>query len=111
MLKEQKNLLALDHSKVAAQVDITAGNLKEEDSKIAELDASAKELTAQRVAKQASCTQSAEAFASLKSSYDASVLSLKASEDLLQTLLTGISSSSDAESTSKGFMEIGRAHV
>ncbi|KAK4705538.1 structural maintenance of chromosome 2, partial [Phenoliferia sp. Uapishka_3] len=103
-LIEEQNVMARDHSKLAAQVDITAGNVKEEDAKISELEANAKELTSQRAAKQLSCTASADAFSALKSSYDASVLSLKASEDLLQTLLTGISSSSDAESTSKGFM-------
>ncbi|KAM0749892.1 RecF/RecN/SMC protein [Meredithblackwellia eburnea MCA 4105] len=101
-LIDEQNDLARDHSKLAAQVDITVGNIKEEEARISELEANAKELSAQRVAKQDSCKESADAFASLKSTYDASVLSLKASEDLLQTLITGISSTD--ESTSSGFM-------
>jgi structural maintenance of chromosome 2 len=61
------------------------------------------QLSSQRKARQDSSAQSAEAFAALKATYDASTASLKASEDLLQTLLTGICSSSD-ESSSSGFM-------
>jgi structural maintenance of chromosome 2 len=61
------------------------------------------QLSSQRKAKVTSSAKSSEAFAALKSSYDASVASLQASEDLLQTLITGISSSSD-DTTSSGFM-------
>lgn len=60
------------------------------------------QLSAQREAKKEAAAQSSEAFASLKASYDTSTTSLKASEDLLQSLLTGMSSSDD--STSSGFM-------
>ncbi|KAI5475198.1 nuclear condensin complex protein, partial [Pseudohyphozyma bogoriensis] len=101
-LIDQQNELAREHSKVIAQVDISNGNVKEEESKIKELEASAKELTAQRQSKLDSSTKSSEAYEALKATYDVSVSSLEASENLLQTLVTGISSSS--EDASAGFM-------
>lgn len=46
-----------------------------------------------------------EQYATLKTSYDASAAALKQAESLLQTLITGLSSSSsDAESVSSGYM-------
>lgn len=61
------------------------------------------QLVLQRDAKISTSTASNEAFSALKVEYDATNANLKASEDLLQTLLTGISSSSD-DTTSSGFM-------
>lgn len=60
------------------------------------------QLSAQRKARHTGSAQVSEEYAELKAKYDEVTAALKASEDLLQSLLTGISSSD--ESTSSGFM-------
>lgn len=61
------------------------------------------QLSQQKLAKIASTEKSTTTFNALKSTYDLSVASLRSSEDLLQTLLTGLASSSE-ESASSGYM-------
>ncbi|SCZ87647.1 BZ3500_MvSof-1268-A1-R1_Chr2-2g05113 [Microbotryum saponariae] len=108
-LEQEQTELAKECSKLEAQVDIMAGNIKDEQARVAQLETNAKEvsgyagLASSRKERDQSSKEAAQQFASLKANYDATTTSLKASEDLLQTLLTGISSSSD-ESTSSGFM-------
>lgn len=124
-LEEEQKELARETTKLEAKVEIADGNVKEEEVKIQELEAAAKEvcqrlfffsrrlrftkfplpyqLVSQKQLKLKDSTTSNEAFATLKVTYDQSTSSLKASEDLLQTLLTGISSSSD-DTTNSGFM-------
>ncbi|SGZ26096.1 BQ5605_C024g09833 [Microbotryum silenes-dioicae] len=102
-LEQEQTELAKECSKLEAQVDIMAGNIMDEQARVAQLETNAKELASSRKEREQSSKEAAQQFASLKANYDATTTSLKASEDLLQTLLTGISSSSD-ESTSSGFM-------
>lgn len=132
ILEQQQTGLAKEVSKLEAQLEIMNGNLKEEQARVSELENNANEvsfsnrdesreidlvsdtmpispggrltqLSAQRGAKKDSTSKAAATFAALKVTYDTSAAALKSSEDLLQTLLTGVSSSSD-ESTSSGFM-------
>ncbi|KAK4052017.1 Structural maintenance of chromosomes protein 2 [Microbotryomycetes sp. JL221] len=101
-LEEQQKELAKECSKLEAQIDILGGNLKEEQTKIRELEEAVKELSCQKQAKEQGSQAIAEEFKQLKTSYDEVTAALKSSEDLLQSLLTGMSSSD--ESTSSGFM-------
>lgn len=60
------------------------------------------QLSDQKQAKQDSFAKSSEKYAALRTTFDSSTASLKAAEDLLQSLMTGLASND--ESSSSGFM-------
>ncbi|KAK4050313.1 Structural maintenance of chromosomes protein 2 [Microbotryomycetes sp. JL201] len=101
-LEEQQKEFAKECSKLEAQADILASNAKEEQSKVKELEEAASELTSQKQVKTETKATLQTEYRELKIKYDDVTAALKSSEDLLQSLLTGMSSSD--ESTSSGFM-------
>jgi structural maintenance of chromosome 2 len=126
-LQEEEQALAKELAKLKTQADLKRGTIQDEEKHIEELQAAVEEvskrahlgkdervahnshassqtqLSAQRDEKKKTMGGASERFAALKSSYEASVASLQQSEDLLQSLVTGLSSSS-TDSSSSGYM-------
>lgn len=103
LLEQQQKDMSNQIAKLKAQVEIIQGTIADEESHIKELEKAAKEATKARDAKQAERKKVDERFGKLKETSDTASNSLKTNEELLQTLMTGISSSSD-DGAASGFM-------
>jgi structural maintenance of chromosome 2 len=128
-LQAEEQELAKNLARLKTQADLKRSSIKDEEKRIEELQTAVEEvsfqdnvshqsqmlessllirmfsqLTVQRNEKKEAMGTASERFATLKSTYDASVASLQQSEDLLQSLVTGLSSSSAADSSSSGYM-------
>ena len=97
--------LAKELAKTQTQLANKKETVEEDEKRVIELQEAVKDLEKQKEEKKTSSAAIAEQFAGFKSSYDTSAAGLKQTEALLQTLITGLSSSSsDAESVSSGYM-------
>ncbi|GAA5823463.1 hypothetical protein JCM5353_002156 [Sporobolomyces roseus] len=98
-LKKQLSAIDMEMVKLKTQADGKTKEIKEEENKIKELERSAKELTEQRQAREASASKTSETFSAKQAAFDAAVASLASSEDLLQTIEYGKGLSKDAKSS------------
>ena len=103
--QEQLKDLVKELTKARTQVDLKRSTIAEDEKRVFDSQEAKKDLERQKVDRQTTCRAITEKCATFKESYDASAASLKQTESLLQTLITGLSSSaSDAESTNTGYM-------
>lgn len=97
--------LAKDLAKTRTQLDLKKQTIAEDEKRVVDLEASVTELEGQKEEKTALLAQASEKLAAIKGTYDNSTNVLKQTENLLQTLITGLSSSSnEADSVSTGYM-------
>lgn len=104
-LQDRLKELQKELAKTKTQQELKRSTLAEEEKRVEDLQAQAVDLGKQKQDKTAALQAVSDKYAKLKTTYDASSNALKQAESLLQTLITGLSSSStDAEATSSGYL-------
>ncbi|KAK4685777.1 structural maintenance of chromosome 2, partial [Tremellales sp. Uapishka_1] len=96
------NNLERELVKVKTQLEIKVGTMSEDAKRVEAAKRGVKELQASIREKRTSSSQDAAAFAELKAAYDAGASELARSEELLQTLLTGLSSNASGDDEGAG---------
>ncbi|KAL5522254.1 SMC2 [Sanghuangporus sanghuang] len=101
--KKEEEVAELEKAlvKMKTQFDIKKGTIDEEEKKVVSLAEESKQLEASLVAKRARVEELTKAYNSVKDAHTSTQTTLNSKEELLQTLLTGLSSSS---STGGGYM-------
>jgi structural maintenance of chromosome 2 len=96
-LTEAVNALERELVKVKTQLEIKDGIVADDAKRVDAAKKGVKDVEDAIVKKREGSSAEAEAFAELKAAYDAGATELARTEELLQTLLTGLSSSKDDE--------------
>lgn len=104
--KLENNLKALstDVARLKTQVELGQKTCTEEKSKVKELIKAEKELSAVLEEKKVQATKLKAQFVQLKSDFDTSTLELKKAEELLQTLVTGLTTDDSEGANAGGYM-------
>ncbi|KNZ45405.1 hypothetical protein VP01_815g8 [Puccinia sorghi] len=104
--KLEKTLTALstDLARLNTQVELSQKTWKEEKTKFQELIKAEKDLSTVLEAKKAQATDLNSQFAQLKAEFDNSTLELKKAEELLQTLVTGLTNDDSEGANAGGYM-------
>lgn len=104
-LQERLKDIQKELAKLKTQQELKRSTIAEEEKRVQDLQAQAVDLEKQKEEKKVTLKSVSDKYGKLKTSYDVSTNSLKQAESLLQTLITGLSSSStDAETTSSGYL-------
>ncbi|KAI9609277.1 hypothetical protein H4Q26_007227 [Puccinia striiformis f. sp. tritici PST-130] len=96
--------LSTDVARLNTQVELSQKTWAEEQTKVKELAKAEKELTAVLEAKKAQATDLNSQYAQLKAEFDNSTLELKKAEELLQTLVTGLTNDDSEGANAGGYM-------
>ncbi|KAK1922323.1 RecF/RecN/SMC [Papiliotrema laurentii] len=103
-LAEAVNALERELVKTKTQLEIIEGTLKDDAKRVEASKTAVQELATSIEDKRASTSKQAAAFVEFKSAYDAGVAELAKTEELLQTLTTGLSSNNSDEDTAGGYL-------
>ncbi|KAF7981509.1 hypothetical protein HWV62_33069 [Athelia sp. TMB] len=90
--------------KIRTQVEIKEGSAKDEEGKVAALEAELKQLEDSLKQKQAQVEGLESSYKAVKAEHEESQVTLDTAEELLQTLLTGLSSTGTGNSGGGGYM-------
>lgn len=105
-LKHAVDELATDLARLKTQIELAKTTVKEEDKRAKELAKAHDEAESGHAARKDEVARSRDEFTKLKADFDGATEQLRKSEELLQTLVTGLASDGGAEgeASSGGFM-------
>jgi len=103
-LEKALTALSTDLARLNTQVELSQKTWTEEKTKVQELIKAEKDLSAVLEAKKAQATDLNSQFAQLKAEFDNSTLELKKAEELLQTLVTGLTNDESEGANAGGYM-------
>ncbi|KZO91923.1 condensin complex subunit SMC2 [Calocera viscosa TUFC12733] len=101
-LEEEVKSTGTEVVRLSTQMDMKQGSVKEEEGRVKELEAGMGELTAGKLEKEKEMNQAENSFADTKKKHDELAEKVSTNSELLQTLLTGLST--NKESTSSGYL-------
>ncbi|EGG11185.1 uncharacterized protein MELLADRAFT_74124 [Melampsora larici-populina 98AG31] len=96
--------IATDLARLKTQVELSQNTLKDEQGKLKDLTKAERDLTIQLDEKKTAGTEIKSKFADLKSEFDLSSADLKKAEELLQTLVTGLTTDESEGANAGGYM-------
>lgn len=96
--------IATDLARLKTQVELSQNTLKDEQGKLKDLTKAERDLTSQLEEKKTAGTEIKNKFADLKSDFDLSTADLKKAEELLQTLVTGLTTDESEGANAGGYM-------
>ncbi|WWC91996.1 uncharacterized protein L201_006950 [Kwoniella dendrophila CBS 6074] len=103
-LTDAVNSLDRELVKVKTQIEITEGTLKDDVKRVDGAKKAVKETEKSLDERRTQTTTDASAFAELKSAYDAGQAELSKLEELVQSLITGLSSNKEDDENAGGYM-------
>ncbi|RSH91525.1 Structural maintenance of chromosomes protein 2 [Saitozyma podzolica] len=103
-LTDAVNSLERELVKTKTQLEIKEGSLSEDKKRVDAAKKAVKDLEKGLEQKRTSTSKEAAAFAEFKAAYDAGIAELAKTEELLQTLITGLSSNNADDENAGGYM-------
>ncbi|KZT55562.1 condensin complex subunit SMC2 [Calocera cornea HHB12733] len=101
-LEEEVKSTGTEVVRLSTQMDMAQGSVREEEGRVKELEAGMGELTGKKAEKETEMKQAEQAFADAKKKHDELAEKVSTNSELLQTLLTGLST--NKASTSSGYL-------